>query len=1352
MRKYLIKQVLGGKMKYMKLVISALFLIGLNAQQSGAFSNVELNYNNFGVKTINGDAADVDHDGDLDFLTSQSYFSHLHFTRNDGNGLVNYYLTNYANDGKFIDFDGDGFVDIANVYNYGTGGLQLRQNNQAGGFNLISTTSTTDQGTSLMNINTIAAGDYDADGDEDIILAGSRWNQNVIVLQNDGTGNFTEAYKFTWGNGQTNDAVEVQFADFDGDGDLDFMLLIQSWIVNSPLPMVWENTGTSFQPAFTESAPGIFLWNRDASVADLDNDGDLDIVAQGTHGSGFTGVMIYENTGAFNFTIHNLYDQSTQSMGGVRAADFDYDGDMDLVTTTGTQWDAVNGQRLMLMENVGGLTFVPSWEGSKLTGTLATIVNSIPWVGDAEGDGDLEVLTGEYYSGYLWGFNSPPPVVAPPNTAPVANAGVDQSVVPAAGTASVTLDGTGSYDADGDILTYTWRKNATILATGATATVSLMVGVHTIELTVDDGLATSVDTVVITVAYPISEFFTDQLTGPDSPQLPVINAGYTYTTSGLYRAQSTMGWDGWATGNEDRPMIKTAYSSYLSSDFRAEVTIARTNANQIKDLIYFGFGTGEPNPSYFEEPTNSFYFRIHYSSGYKGIQGVYYEGNTSPGFNSTNLANLGNYNPAGTTLRIEKVGTSITLSIVGGGSVTYQTTSVGSINANNGYVFFGNGAQGTTFSSLSVAPALTNQAPVASAGVDQSFDCVVGTVSATLDGSGSSDPDGDPLTYSWSDGTSVVSTAASFTATLGAGTHTYTLTVDDGNGGTASDQVIVTVIADTEPPVLTLTGNNPIQTICHYGYTDPGVTVTDACDSNPTVTMTSTVDTLTLGSYGVTYTATDAAGNSASVTRVVEVINHDPVVANAPADVVLSFGDSDISSALDLSNVFTDPDGHPLTFSASIQTNDAVAMSFTDPTATVSALDLGTTTVTVTATDVCGGSISAEYAVTVNVTADLADAVVFALEKAELKKETTVTSGNLIVNTVHQEDVEEHSDDDEDHEKEDEDHYELKLDGKVTTAAGFFLKANGVQIKKGAEVGGDVFANVLDNKGDVFGNQYSPVTVPVFSNLPPFKSNTGGTAKVKVGKNQTQTLTPGDYGKVEVGENGTLNLTGGEYHFKSIKLKKKARLRFDAAAQVTVVEEFKAEKQTYVGPANGALIDASGIIFYVAGEDEDKVEFGERSQVFATVYAPTSKIKLKKDVEFTGALYGNKVHIDKEATLTLDSYFGDGTQVFLARQATWKEPVNVEDVSLPSTFTLHQNYPNPFNPTTTLSYELDNNGPVQLVIYDLTGREVATLVNHYQPAGRYSLQFDASELSTGTYLVVLTSNGRHDVQKMTLLK
>jgi len=96
--------------------------------------------------------------------------------------------------------------------------------------------------------------------------------------------------------------------------------------------------------------------------------------------------------------------------------------------------------------------------------------------------------------------------------------------------------------------------------------------------------------------------------------------------------------------------------------------------------------------------------------------------------------------------------------------------------------------------------------------------------------------------------------------------------------------------------------------------------------------------------------------------------------------------------------------------------------------------------------------------------------------------------------------------------------------------------------------------------------------------------------------------------------------------------------------------------------------------------------------------------------------------------------------------------VDVEDSQLPESVVLYQNFPNPFNPTTTISYDIRQSGMVRLHIYDLLGRQVATLVNGFMPAARHQVQFDASQLASGTYIYRLESANQVIVKTMVLLK
>jgi hypothetical protein len=89
---------------------------------------------------------------------------------------------------------------------------------------------------------------------------------------------------------------------------------------------------------------------------------------------------------------------------------------------------------------------------------------------------------------------------------------------------------------------------------------------------------------------------------------------------------------------------------------------------------------------------------------------------------------------------------------------------------------------------------------------------------------------------------------------------------------------------------------------------------------------------------------------------------------------------------------------------------------------------------------------------------------------------------------------------------------------------------------------------------------------------------------------------------------------------------------------------------------------------------------------------------------------------------------------------------------LPQGYNLSQNYPNPFNPTTQINFEIGQSGMATLKVYDLLGREVATLVNSELPAGSHSVNFDAANLASGTYMYRLEANGFVLTRKMMLVK
>jgi len=95
------------------------------------------------------------------------------------------------------------------------------------------------------------------------------------------------------------------------------------------------------------------------------------------------------------------------------------------------------------------------------------------------------------------------------------------------------------------------------------------------------------------------------------------------------------------------------------------------------------------------------------------------------------------------------------------------------------------------------------------------------------------------------------------------------------------------------------------------------------------------------------------------------------------------------------------------------------------------------------------------------------------------------------------------------------------------------------------------------------------------------------------------------------------------------------------------------------------------------------------------------------------------------------------------------DPVNI---TVPETYSLSQNYPNPFNPNTKIDYSVKANGNVSIKVYNVLGKEVAVLVNEFRNAGIYTVNFDASSLSSGVYFYTIQTGGFTDTKKMILIK
>lgn len=169
-----------------------------------------------------------------------------------------------------------------------------------------------------------------------------------------------------------------------------------------------------------------------------------------------------------------------------------------------------------------------------------------------------------------------------------------------------------------------------------------------------------------------------------------------------------------------------------------------------------------------------------------------------------------------------------------------------------------------------------NSPPVADAGPDQIVEATGSATRATLDASGSTDPDNDPLTYSWYEGATALGEGNPCIVDLPPGTHTLRLIVSDPSGETSEDEVVVTIVDTTAPSIGALTDvsvdeSDPSGT--PLPLTPPSVI--DLVDPNPVLTSDAPAR-FPLGVTTVTWTARDASGNVRTAQQRVTVVPGSP--------------------------------------------------------------------------------------------------------------------------------------------------------------------------------------------------------------------------------------------------------------------------------------------------------------------------------------------------------------------------------------------------------------------------------------------------------------------------------------------
>jgi hypothetical protein len=269
---------------------------------------------------------DFDNDGKLDVLITGNGISKIF--HNDGNGVfteINANLPGLSTgaSGAWADFNNDGTLDFAIV---GAGGLPVKTYRNDGGGQFTDLTNTLPR----LSDSSIAWADYDNDGDMDLLITGYNYGAGGLfemtrLYKNDGRGNFTNSNLSFQGVSKGS----VAWGDYNNDGNLDF--LVAGGNGGNRYSMIYSNTGAGTFVLRTVSA-----WPKmDQSCvawADYDNDGDLDFVAMGTTTTGAV-VKVFRNDGGSTLFRDSGAILPRLSGGSVAWGDFDNDGRLDLIMT-----------------------------------------------------------------------------------------------------------------------------------------------------------------------------------------------------------------------------------------------------------------------------------------------------------------------------------------------------------------------------------------------------------------------------------------------------------------------------------------------------------------------------------------------------------------------------------------------------------------------------------------------------------------------------------------------------------------------------------------------------------------------------------------------------------------------------------------------------------------------------------------------------------------------------------------------------------------------------------------------------------------------------------------------------------
>jgi hypothetical protein len=166
------------------------------------------------------------------------------------------------------------------------------------------------------------------------------------------------------------------------------------------------------------------------------------------------------------------------------------------------------------------------------------------------------------------------------------------------------------------------------------------------------------------------------------------------------------------------------------------------------------------------------------------------------------------------------------------------------------------------------------------------------------------------------------------------------------------------------------------------------------------------------------------------------------------------------------------------------------------------------------------------------------------------------------------------------------------------------------------------------------------------------------------------------------------------------------------------------------------------------------VDIGEEALISGWIIAPQAEVHFDEDCKFKGAVVAEAITVDDEVIFVPHS-----SSLLLSKAAPAASDGEAANKStgVAASYELSQNYPNPFNPTTTIRFNLKENGAVRLTIYNLRGQEVRTLIATEMNAGQHEIIWDGKDehgqlVPSGVYLYKLSVNGFVQTKKMSFVK